>query len=499
METLLAIDQGTTSSRALLFNQQFEPLDQASKPIKSSYPNFGWVEQDGKAIFDSVLEVCRVVLDRSNALVSGVTLTNQRETTLVWDKDTFECVYPAIVWQDRRVADVCESYLAQGVEREVHAKTGLVIDPYFSALKIQWILNHVEGAKAKAQAGQLRFGTVDSYLIYCLTKGRSHVTDVTNASRTQLMNLQTLDWDPYLCELFEIPMDMLPTILANDANFGVVDEGYFGREMPICGVIGDQQGACLGQACLSAGDVKATYGTGGFVLMNTSTQAPISTHRLLTTPAYQVNGVTHFALEGSIFMAGSLVDWMKRLEWFEDPKQTQELARSAHQSEVVVVPAMSGLGAPFWDANVRGAMFGLDMDTTKAEIIRGGLESICFQTKVLFEAFAQDVGQAIKHCKIDGAMASNDWFVQTMADVLECDVLVASHLESTALGAALCGGFNLGWLNQLEDVTSLWQYQTSKSPNHDMSVAYQRWSSYVGSLSEKANRWYQTEQQKVAL
>ena len=374
MSYILAIDQGTTSSRAILFDKVFNPVSTSQKEFDQHYPKSGWVEHDPKDIWETTIVTCRKALEgRDTSKILGVGITNQRETTLIWDRNTGQQIYNAIVWQDRRTSDYCSSLKERGLEPEITEKTGLLLDPYFSATKIRWILQNVEGALEKAKAGELLFGTVDTYLIWKLTGGREHVTDITNASRTLLFNLVEEKWDQDLLDLFEIPRSMLPEVRECASEFGTTEEQHFGVELPVRGVAGDQQAATIGQACFSPGMLKATYGTGCFALLNTGDTLVPSKNRLLTTIAYKIDGKTNYALEGSIFIAGAVVQWLRDgLQIISDAGETQALATEADpQQDIILVPAFTGLGAPYWDSECRGALFGITRNTGPKGVVKG--------------------------------------------------------------------------------------------------------------------------------
>ena len=443
---ILSIDQGTTSSRAIIFDVQgndFIPLTTGQEEFEQLYPQPGWVEHDPAAIWSSTLSSCKTAIqslsergERSES-IRAIGITNQRETTLVWDRNTGEPIYNAIVWQDRRTAGVCDELEKNGAAALVGKKTGLVLDPYFSASKIAWILDHVEGARERAERGELAFGTVDTFLIWRLTNGRVHATDTTNASRTSLFNIQTMQWDPELLALFNVPAALLPEVKECAADFGIADSGHLGLSLPISGVAGDQQAAAIGQNCFQPGDVKSTYGTGCFMLVNTGEQCLESKNQLLSTVAYTIKGQTHYALEGSIFIAGAAVQWLRDgLKLIQSAGETEQLARSLSDNQgVYLVPAFTGLGAPYWDAEARGAMFGLTRSTGVPEITRAALESIAYLTHDLLLAVTEE-GLTLSAIKIDGGMVANEWFTQFLSDILAQPVFRPAVLETTAVGAA---------------------------------------------------------------
>lgn len=459
---ILAIDQGTTSSRAMIFDESGQSVGQAQQEFRQIYPQDGWVEHDPEEIWQSVLAVCRQLLQQADATgieVAGIGITNQRETTLVWDRLTGKPLYNAIVWQDRRTADHCAELKALGNEEQVAERTGLLLDPYFSATKIGWILDNVDGARARAEKGELAFGTVDSFLLWRLTGGKSHATDATNASRTMLFNIHSQEWDKSLLDLFQIPEALLPEVKDCIADFGVTDASLFGRTMPISGMAGDQQAAAIGQACLEPGMIKSTYGTGCFALMNTGAKAVRSQNRLLTTVAYRVDGQTSYAIEGSIFVAGAAVQWLRDgLKLIDSVSEIEGLMQGLNSNRgVYLVPAFTGLGAPHWDPHARGAIFGLTRDTGIADIVRATLESIGYQTYDLMEAMKRDSETASKTLRVDGGMVANNWFLQFLADLLDVPVERPMVTETTALGAAYLAGIQLGVFGSLADIGQHWQ------------------------------------------
>lgn len=458
---LLAIDQGTTSSRAIIFGKDGCAHATSQQEFTQYFPNDGWVEHDAEEIWESVLNVCRDVLTKVDQHdVVSIGITNQRETTVVWDRRTGAPVYNAIVWQDRRTSAYCADLKGKYAEADVTARTGLLLDPYFSATKLRWILENVEGAREKAQRGDLAFGTVDSFLLWRLTNGRVHATDATNASRTNLYNIHTGKWDDELLKLFDIPASVLPEVKDSSADFGETDPEIFSRPIPIGGIAGDQQAAAFGQCCFKQGMIKSTYGTGCFVLLNTGRQAVASENKLLTTVGYQLNGETTYASEGSIFVAGAAVQWLRDgLGLIESAAETQRLAHETDNNHgVYLVPAFTGLGAPHWDPDARGAIFGLTRDTGPGEFARAALESVCFQTHDLLEAMARD-GVHPTHLRVDGGMVANDWLCQFLADIVDIDVERPSVLETTALGAAYLAGLQSGLYQDLEEISEHWNLQ----------------------------------------
>lgn len=445
---ILAIDQGTTSSRAMVFDAEARMVCVFQQEFPQVYPAEGWVEHDPEAIWSSVLDVSRQAFAAAESRgfrVEAIGLTNQRETALAWERRGGRPVHNAIVWQDRRTAETCRRLRDEGREAGFQEATGLLLDPYFSCTKYQWLLRHVDRCMARARAGELAFGTVDTFLVSRFTGGRSHVTDVTNASRTGLFNIHSLKWDADLCEWFGVPEAVLPEVLACSAEFGIADARWFGREVPILGVAGDQQAAAVGQGCYSAGDAKSTYGTGCFILANTGDRPIVSRHRLLTTVAWQLDGKTTYAIEGSIFVAGAAVQWLRDgLGIIGHAAETEGLARGlSGNSGVYMVPAFTGLGAPYWDPDARGALLGLTRATGPAELARAALESAAYQTRDLVDAMAED-GVRLDALRVDGGMVSNDWLVQFLADILNRPVERPSMAETSALGAAVLAGLGAG-------------------------------------------------------
>lgn len=484
MGRILAIDQGTTSSRALLFDQELNPIAVGQKEFTQHFPKSGWVEHDPEEIWSTTIESCKSALQGGDEL-AAIGITNQRETVIVWDRDTGAPACKAIVWQDRRTSETCAKLRAEGLEETVTEKTGLLLDPYFSATKLSWVLSNVEGARQRAEDGRLLFGTVDSYLIWRLTGGKSHVTDATNASRTMLYNLEAGDWDEELLETFSIPRRMLPEVLDSAAEFGTADPSIFGRALPIRGVAGDQQAATVGQACFRPGMLKSTYGTGCFALLNTGRVRMRSKNRLLATTAYRLNGETTFALEGSIFIAGAVVQWLRdALGFVAEAGETAALAEAADtEQRIYIVPAFTGLGAPYWDADCRGAVFGLTRNSGKAEFARAALESVAFQTRDLYEAMAADApGLGASILRVDGGMAASDWTLQAIADQLDAPVDRPAVTETTALGAAYLAGFQSGLCPPPEEFASSWSLERRFEPKADpaaRSRAYEGWKDAV--------------------
>lgn len=469
---VIAIDQGTTSSRAIVFDAAMGQVAAAQKEFRQYFPQDGWVEHDPDEIWDSVVWCVRTTIEKAGiapAEIAGIGITNQRETTVVWDKGTGKSPYPAIVWQDRRTAERCEALRADGLEAQISEKTGLLIDPYFSGTKLAWVLENVDGARQAAGQGDLLFGTIDSYLIWRLTGGASHVTDATNASRTLLFNIGKQAWDAELLELFDIPASMLPRVLDCADDFGTTEPGLFGAAIPILGVAGDQQAAVIGQACFSPGMVKATYGTGCFALINTGSDCVRSQNRLLSTVAYRLDGKATYALEGAIFVAGAAVQWLRDgLGIIKSAAETGPLAEAADPTQsVYLVPAFVGLGAPWWDAEARGAIFGLTRATGPAELAQAALESVCYQTHDLIEAMQKDWqgGEGHAVLRVDGGMVASDWAMQRLADILDAPVDRPGNLETTALGAAWLAASRAGLWPDREGFAAQWRAERRFEPD----------------------------------
>ncbi len=479
-EYVLAIDQGTTSSRAIVFDKQGRMVSLAQEEFPQRYPADGWVEHDPEAIWSTTRRTAQQAFQEAEAKggrVAALGITNQRETTLVWERASGRPIHPAIVWQDRRTADTCRRLAGENLDREIQERTGLLLDPYFSATKVAWLLDHVEGARRRAENGELAFGTVDSFLLARLTGNRVHATDATNAARTSLFNIRTNAWDEALLRIFNIPPAVLPQVHDCAANFGQTEPELFGRAIPILGIAGDQQAATIGQCCFQTGAIKSTYGTGCFVLMNTGDQMLISKNRLLTTIAYRLKGQSTYALEGSIFMAGAAVQWLRDgLGLISRAQDSEALARQLNGNNgVYLVPAFTGLGAPYWNPEVRGAVFGIKQSTGPAEFARAVLESVCYQTQDLFQAMAED-GVRPTSLRVDGGMVANNWLVQFLADILDLPVDRPRVMETTALGAAILAGMQAGLLGTLEELAQQWQLDTRfepqiSSPDRDQLLA----------------------------
>ncbi|WP_070989070.1 glycerol kinase GlpK [Halofilum ochraceum] len=467
---ILAIDQGTTSSRAIVHDFRGRVVASSQLEFDQHYPHGGWVEHDPEDLWQSTLRVAREALgqaDREGVDVVALGITNQRETTVVWDTRSGEAIHNAIVWQDRRTAEYCARLKSEGYEAQVTERSGLLLDPYFSATKVAWILDNVPGARDKATAGRLAFGTVDSWLIWRLTGGRVHATDATNASRTMLFNIHEQRWDDELLALFDVPRSMLPTVLDSADDFGSADSGYIGRALPIRGVAGDQHAAVVGQTCFTPGMIKSTYGTGCFALMNTGPTPVTSHNRLLTTMAYRLAGQPTYALEGSIFVAGATIKWLRDdLGMLESATDSEEYARRADpDDDVYLVPAFTGLGAPYWDPDARGAIFGLTRKTGVPELTRAALEAVCYQTHDLVVAMAADANTPVRELRVDGGMVPNNWLLQRLADLVGVSVERPRDTETTALGASYLAGLGHGVWGSLEEVRGQWALEARFEPS----------------------------------
>jgi glycerol kinase len=495
MTHILAIDQGTTSSRAIVFDAGLRVKASAQEEFAQHYPASGWVEHDPSDLWSTVAGTARAAVERAGigaTEIASVGITNQRETALVWDRTTGEPIHRAIVWQDRRTAETCARLKADGLEPMVTAKTGLLLDPYFSGTKVAWILDTVPGARVRAGKGELAFGTVDTFLIWKLTGGRVHATDATNASRTMLYNIATGDWDADLCKALNVPMAMLPEVRDCAADFGMTRADLFGRELPILGVAGDQQAATVGQACFAPGMMKSTYGTGCFALLNTGTDLVPSRNRLLTTIAYRLDGRTTYALEGSIFIAGAVVQWLRDgLKIIRAAGETTALADAADSGQdVVLVPAFTGLGAPYWRPDCRGAVYGLTRNSGPAEFARAALESVGYQTRDLLEAMRADWGAAADGVlRVDGGMTASDWAMQFLADILGAPVDRPVVTETTALGAAFLAAMQAGVVGGPEDFAKGWALDRRFAPAMaagTRDAKYARWKRAVAATMAAA-------------
>jgi glycerol kinase len=473
---VLAIDQGTTSSRAIVFNDHQQIVGMGKMEFTQHFPASGWVEHVPEEIWATSLWATKTALKKAGitaADIAAIGITNQRETTIVWDRATGKAIYNAIVWQDRRTARVTGKLAAAGHEKKVSRKTGLLLDPYFSATKISWILDNVPGARKRAERGELAFGTVDSWLIWRLTNGESHTTDASNASRTLLYNIETGDWDDELLALFRVPRSMLPTVKDNADDFGMADKSVLGAAVPILGAAGDQQAAMIGQACFEPGMMKSTYGTGCFALLNTGTDLVRSRNRLLTTVAYRLDGQTVYALEGAIFMAGASVQWLRdKLRLFDEASESGALARTADpESAVYLVPAFVGLGAPWWDTDARGAIYGLTRNSGASDLARAALESVAYQTQDLLAAMRRDwKGAADFVLRVDGGMVASDWTMQFLSDILDVPVDRPTILETTALGAAWLAGWKAGVWPDMKGFSRRWALDRQFNPWMDPAL-----------------------------
>ncbi len=487
---LMAIDQGTTSSRAILFSLSGDILHSVQKEVELFYPEEGWVEQDAAQIWDDILAACNSCFDYANAndvKIESIGITNQRETSVIWDKETGVPIYNAIVWQDRRTKDFCTDLKEQELEAQITDKTGLLLDPYFSATKVKWMLDKVDGARAKAKSGSLLFGTMDSFILWHLSGRAVHKTDITNASRTMLYNVLEDQWDQDLLDIFDVPIAMLPDVKANTHDFGVTSKNIFEREIMIGGMAGDQQAALIGQGCFDVGMVKSTYGTGCFALMNIGGHFKVSENRLLTSPAYHIGDQKAFMIEGSIFVAGAAVQWLRDgLGFFEDAAESEALAQSVpHNGRVVCVPAFTGLGAPHWDADARGIITGIGRDTTKAHITRAVLEAQAYQTLDLIQAMENDGGRDAEVIRMDGGLARNGFVCQFLADMLDKPVEVPKITEATAWGAACLAGLQAGVFKGLSDVANVWALDKRYEPNMDedeRAMLYNHWRKSINML-----------------
>ena len=483
---ILAIDQGTTSSRALVFDRNLEIKGLGQQEFTQHFPDNGWVEHDANEIWSTTLSSCHQALAKAGISardIACIGITNQRETTVVWDRTTGVPIANAIVWQDRRTSDFCAELRERGIEPIIQNKTGLLLDSYFSATKVRWLLDHVPGARDRANRGELAFGTIDTFLLWCLSNGQSHCTDATNASRTLLFNIHTQEWDQELLELFEIPVSLLPQVKDCAADFGKTDPMWFDSSIPITGMIGDQQAAAFGQCCFNTGMAKSTYGTGCFLLLNTGNKAILSSKGLLTTIAYRLNGIPCYAIEGSIFMAGATMQWLRDgMHLIDNVAESAALAlASSADSSVYLVPAFTGLGAPYWDPAARGAIFGMTRDTGVKEIVTAALMSVCYQTKDLIIAIQQD-GISLTQLRVDGGMARNDFVMQRLADVLDCEVLRPVITETTALGAACVAALQAGLFESLENISQHWQLQQSFKPASDENWRQQRYALWLDAV-----------------
>ena len=483
---IISIDQGTTSSRSILFNTNGKPVFSSQKEFTQYFPKSGWVEHDPEEIWKTTKKTLIDVVKKAKSLkgkVVAIGITNQRETTVLWDKKTGKAVYKAIVWQDRRTEDYCKKLRNQNKETMIFNRTGLLIDPYFSGTKIKWILDNVPVAKKLMKKNQLLFGTIDSFLIWRLTRGEVHATDATNASRTMIYNIVNNKWDDSILKLFKINKNILPKVKDCSDNFGYTHPSITGKSIPITGVVGDQQAATIGQCCFEPGSLKSTYGTGAFVLLNTGNKIIYSKNRLLTTIGYRLNGKTTYALEGSIFIAGAGVQWLRdRMKFFKKAPETEKIVKSLKDNgDIYLVPAFTGLGAPYWDANARGVLCGLTRDTNPKQIVRAIIESVAYQTYDLFEAMKHD-GLRPRVVKVDGGMVMNNWFSQFLSDVINVNVLRPKVQETTALGAAFMAGLHVGIYKSLNDIKKKWSLDkkfSSRMKNNQRTKLISGWSKAI--------------------
>lgn len=488
MTYVLAIDQGTTSTRAILFDQNLTVVATAQEEFEQHFPASGWVEHDPADLWSTTAATCRSAIEKAGMGAEGIAaigITNQRETTLVWDRKTGKPVHNAIVWQDRRTSEFCKALKADGFEATVTDRTGLLLDPYFSGTKLAWILDNVDGVRARAEAGELAFGTVDSWIVWNLTGGAQHVTDATNAARTMLYDIRKGRWSKTICDRFNIPMSMLPEVRDCASDFGETRPDLFGRKIPICGIAGDQQAATVGQACFTPGMLKSTYGTGCFALLNTGDTPVVSNNRLLTTIAYQLDGKPTYALEGSIFIAGAVVQWLRDgLKIIREAKETQPLAERADPGQnVVLVPAFTGLGAPYWNAECRGAVFGLTRNSGPEELARAALQSVGFQTRDLLDAMTADwEGNSDTALRVDGGMSASDYAMQFLSDIIGAPVDRPQVLETTAMGAAWLAGQRMGIYPDQDAFARSWALDRSFTPAMDeetRATKYAAWKRAV--------------------
>lgn len=489
MKYILAIDQGTTSSRAMLFTKEGKAIATAKKEVACKYPHSGWVEVDAIDIWLSVLDCISEIMAKNNlteANIDSVGITNQRETSVIWDKQTGMPIYNAIVWQSRQTSDICE--MVSDKKELIHNKTGLIINPYFSASKVRWILDHVPGAQERAEKGELLFGTMDTWVMYKLSGGKIHATDVSNASRTLLFNINTMTWDEELCKIFNIPMQMLPEVKPSSCFYGTSFNG-----MPITGVAGDQQAALFGQTCFEKGDSKNTYGTGCFMLMNTGEKPTFSNNCLLTTVAWKIGDKVTYALEGSVFIGGAVIQWLRdEMKLIKKSSESETVANSVEKTGgIYMVPAFTGLGTPYWDDDARGAIFGLTRATNSAQIVRACLESIAYQSKDVFEVMKSETGINITDLCVDGGATANKYLMQFQSDILEANIKLPTCLETTALGVAYLAGLHTGFFKNMQEIKNIHSYQASYSPNMDNKEVVRKYKNWK--LAVEATRVFKTE------
>ena len=483
---IISIDAGTTSNRSILFDLKGKPIFSSQKEFTQYFPKNGWVEHDPEEIWKTTIKTLKVVIEKAKKLrgeVLTIGITNQRETTVLWDKKTGKTIYKAIVWQDRRTEDYCKKLRKQNKDTSIFNKTGLLIDPYFSGTKIKWILDNIPKAKQLMSKNRLLFGTIDTFLIWRLTKGKVHATDATNASRTMIYNISSNKWDDGILKLLRIDKNILPEVKDCADDYGYTHSSITGKSIPINGVVGDQQAATIGQCCFEPGSLKSTYGTGAFVLLNTGNKKIYSKNRLLTTIAYRINGKTTYAMEGSIFIAGAGVQWLRdRMKFFKKASETEKLVKSLKDNNnIYLVPAFTGLGAPHWDANARGVLTGITRDTGPKEIVRATIEAVAYQTYDLFEAMKHD-GLRPKIVKVDGGMVMNNWFSQFLSDIVNVKVLRPKVQETTAVGAAFMAGLHIGVYKSLKDISKIWHLDKKFSPkmkNNNRTRLLKGWSKAI--------------------
>ena len=481
---ILSIDQGTTSTRAILFNHKGEACFKAQKEITCIFPQSGWVEVDAIQIWLSTIDVINEVLIKSNNTfknIDSIAITNQRETTVIWEKETGLPVSNAIVWQSRQSASICEKF--EDKKDFIHERTGLLINPYFSASKIRFILDHIENGQKRAEKGELMFGTIDTWLLYKLTEGSVHATDVTNASRTMLFNIKEMKWDDELCKLFNIPKAILPEVHPSSYNFGKCT--FFPHDIVVCGIAGDQQAALFGQACFEEGELKNTYGTGCFMLLNVGDKVPLSKNGLLTTVAWQIGDKVTYALEGSVFIGGAVIQWLRdEMKLIKEAKDSEKCAREAKEGHnIYLVPAFVGLGTPYWDDEARGAVFGITRDTNKNDFVRAALESIAYQCKDVFEVMMKDTKIKIKGLKVDGGATANKYLLQFQSDILELKINLPKCLETTALGVAYLSGLCSGFFSSINEIKAIHSYQATFSPKMNKKTVEEKYNGWVKAVS----------------
>jgi len=489
MKYILAIDQGTTSSRAMLFNKEGKPVAVAQKEVQCKYPHSGWVEVDAIDIWLSVIDCISEIMAKNNLTetdIDSIGITNQRETSVVWDKKTGQPIYNAIVWQSRQTSEICEA--VSDKKELIHEKTGLLINPYFSASKIRFILDRVPGAQERAMKGELLFGTMDTWVLYKLSGGKIHATDVSNASRTLLFNINTMSWDEELCKIFNIPMSLLPEVKPSSSFYGTSFNG-----IQITGVAGDQQAALFGQTCFEKGDSKNTYGTGCFMLMNTGDKPAFSSNGLLTTVAWKIGNQVTYALEGSVFMGGAVIQWLRdEMKLIKKSSESEAVARSVEKTGgIYVVPAFTGLGTPYWDDDARGSIFGLTRGTNSAQIVRACLESIAYQSKDVFEVMKQESGINITDLCVDGGATANKYLMQFQSDILQASIKLPTCLETTALGVAYLAGLHTGYFKSMEDIKKIHSYQASYSPEMDSAEVVRKYKNWK--LAVEATRVFKAQ------